>query len=136
MIVLDASAAIELVLERPSATMIRQDVSRAGPVLVPAHFEADAYAGLRRMVNTGTIRRDALPTAIQHVADMPGDRVSLAPLLPAAYQLFDRVGAHDSFYVALALARGATLLTSDAPLARAAEQIGVSVLLRPAEAIG
>lgn len=116
--------------------MIRDDVSRAGPVLVPAHFEADAYAGLRRMVNTGTIPRDALPAAIQHVADMPGDRVPLAPLLPAAYQLFDRVGAHDSFYVALALSRGATLLTSDAPLARAAEQIGVTVLLRPPEVIG
>lgn len=136
MIVLDASAAIEIVLDRPSATVIREDVAATGPVLVPAHFEADAYSGLRRMVNTGVIGRGELPAAIQHVADMPGERVPLAPLLRAAYQLFDQVGAHDSFYVALALALRATLLTSDAPLARAAEQLGVSVLLRRAEVAG
>lgn len=88
------------------------------------------------MVNRGVITRDRLPTAVRLLAEMAGDRVPLAPLLPAAYQLFDRIGAHDVFYAVLALARGATLLTSDGPLARAAEQIGVSVLLRPPEAIG
>lgn len=134
MIVLDASAAIEVVLDRPSADAIDQDIRRAGSVLVPGHFEADAYAGLRRMVTTGVIQRERLSTALGLLAKMTGDRVSLAPLLPAAYRLYDRVGAHDSFYVALALERGATLLTSDAPLARAAEQVGANVIFRAPEA--
>lgn len=97
---------------------------------MPAHFEADVYAGLRRMVTTRILGREALPLALSRVAQLSGDRVPLAPLLPAASQMFDQVGAHDSFYVALALGRGATLLTSDRPLARAAEQLGVTVLFR------
>jgi predicted nucleic acid-binding protein len=48
----------------------------------------------------------------------------------------DNVGAHDAFYVALAGARGASLLTSDQALSRAAERLGIAVLFRPVEAIG
>jgi predicted nucleic acid-binding protein len=130
LIVLDASAAIDLVVARPTASMIAEDLASEAPTLMPAHFEADAYAGLRRMTTRGTLGRAVLPTALQRVSELQGERVPLAPLLPTAFRLFDHVGAHDSFYVALALARGATLLTSDAPLARAAEQLGVTVLLR------
>lgn len=103
---------------------------------MPAHFEADAYAGLRRMVSTRMIGRDDLRIALQRVAGVRGARVPLAPLLSAAYELFDDVGAHDSFYVALALGRGATLVTADGTLARAAEPLGVRVLLRSREAAG
>jgi predicted nucleic acid-binding protein len=97
---------------------------------MPAHFEADVYAGLRRMVTTQKLERDALPVALRRITELAGERVPLAPLLPPASQMFDRVGAHDSFYVALALEQGAILVTSDGPLARAAQQLGVSVSLR------
>ena len=136
MIVLDASAAIDLVRAAANADTIAHDLAREAPVLVPAHFEADAYAGLRRMVNARALGRESVATALDTIAALPSDRVPLAPLLSAAYALFDRVGAHDSFYVALALGRDAALLTSDGPLARAAEQCGVKVLLRPSEVHG
>lgn len=130
MIVLDASAAIEFVLKKHPAEAIAADLQLHGPVTMPAHFEAESYAGLRRMALHGDIDRDELTRAIHLLADIPGERVPLSPLLPAAYDLFDRVGAHDSFYVALARLRGAPLLTSDAPLAAAAEALGVTVVLR------
>jgi predicted nucleic acid-binding protein len=82
------------------------------------------------MAMTGVIDRAALPAALDRVAELPGDRVQLAPLLAAAYRLFDRVGAHDAFYVVLAQLQGAPLLTADGRLARAAEALGVTVLLR------
>jgi predicted nucleic acid-binding protein len=103
---------------------------------MPAHFEADGYSGLRRLATTRKIPREKLPTAIERLARIGGERIALAPLLPAAYQLFDRVGAHDSFYLALALTRGAKLLTADAPLARVAVQLGANVIFRRPEAIG
>lgn len=97
---------------------------------MPAHFEADVYSGLRRAVFQGLIPRTQLAAAITKVQNMPGERVPLAPLIPFAYELFDRVAAHDAFYVALARLRGAPLLTADGPLARSAEALGVTVLLR------
>ncbi len=102
---------------------------------MPAHFEADAYAGMRRMAMTQKIQREDLPTALARLADLDGERIAIRPLLSAAYELFDRIGAHDAFYVALALSREATLLTADAPLARAALQLSASVILRQPEAI-
>ena len=99
--------------------------------MVPAHFEADAYAGLRHMFNRGEVSRAVVATAVARVVQLPGERVALAPLLPAAYRLFDRIGAHDSFYVVLSLVRHVPLLTSDRALARAAGQLGARVLFRP-----
>jgi predicted nucleic acid-binding protein len=65
-----------------------------------------------------------------------GFRAPLGPLLPRAHDLVARLGAHDAFYVALALARRIPLLTSDGQQARAAEQVGASVVYRPVAAIG
>lgn len=101
---------------------------------MPAHFEADAYAGLRRMVSIGEIDRGRLSAAIDLLAKMTAERVPLAPLLPAAYELYDRVGAHDVFYVVIARLRGLPLLTSDGPLARAASDLGVEVRYHDARA--
>lgn len=119
-----------------AALTIAEDLVRDGPTVVPAHFEADSYAGLSHMVNAGRLRRDALPVALTRIAGIMGERIPLAPLLRGANRLYDNVGAHDVFYVVLAATRGAILLTSDAPLARAAEQLGVNVILRRPETIG
>lgn len=119
-----------------NADAIDEDLRNNGPVVVPAYFEADAYAGIRRMLLLRKITRENAAEALTRLAGMDADRVALAPLLPHAYELVDRVGAHDAFYVVLARGRNATLLTSDGPLANAAEQLRVSFLFRPTEAIG
>lgn len=80
------------------------------------------------MVNRGTVSRDDLPRALALLASMAGERVPVGPLLRAAYELFDRVGAHDVFYVVIAQLRGIPLLTTDGPLARAARSLSVDVL--------
>jgi len=63
---------------------------------------------------------------------MTAERVALAPLLASAYELFDRIGAHDAFYVVIARASSCLLLTSDRAQARAAESLGVGVLYHEA----
>lgn len=114
-------------LDQPLADAIERDVREGGSIVVPAHFEADAYAGLRRMASTGKIARAAVPVALDRLRLMAAQHIPLAPLLPAAYRLYDRVGAHDVFYVVLAQLRDAPLLTTDGPLARAATDLGVDV---------
>ncbi len=105
-------------------------------MIVPAHFEADAYAGIRRMVLQRMMTRDEATDALARLAGLTADRIALASLLAQAYELFDRVGAHDAFYVVLARGRGAFLLTSDGPLARVGEQLGIAVRYRPDRVIG
>ncbi len=112
--------------------MIARYLRGADPIIVPAHFEADAYAGLRRMANSHEIDKGVIPYALELLGRMTGERVPLAPLLPAAYELYDQVGAHDVFYVVIARARNCPLLTVDRPLARAAQLLGVEVVYRGA----
>lgn len=108
---------------------IDEDLRKGEPVLVPSHFEADAYAGLRRMFFRRQITRENVDEATARLGRMDAERVALAPLLPAALALFDRASAHDVFYMVLARSRGVTLVTSDRPMAEAAQMIGVSVRL-------
>lgn len=115
-------------LDQPLADTIERDVREGGSIIVPAHFEADAYAGLRRMANTGKIARTAVPVALDRVGRMTAEHIPLAPLLGAAYGLYDRVGAHDVFYVVIARARGCPLVTTDRPLATTARAVGVEVI--------
>lgn len=86
---------------------------------MPAHFDADAYAGLRHMVLRGQILRDTGLIAAPFIVGFAAERVMLAPLLASAIELFDRVGAHDAFYVVLADVLRCPLLTTDGSLVRA-----------------
>jgi predicted nucleic acid-binding protein len=124
------------VLRSPNSNAISDEVALRGPVGVPAHFEADAYAGLRHMHNRKGIDRDELLRAVERIGAIGGGRAPLAPLLGPALDLVDRLGAHDAFYVALAAATGAPLLTSDGAQARAAERLGITVVFRPVTTIG
>ncbi len=76
-------------------------------LIVPAHFDAEVYAAFRRLFRRKLVDRARL--------DFITSR-----LIALADRLADRLSAADAFYVALARARGAPLLTADAALARAA----------------
>ena len=49
-------------------------------------------------------------------------------MLPNVVGLADVIGAHDVFYVLLAISRQCPLLTCDLGLARAARRLGVEVI--------
>ena len=89
-------------------------------LIVPAHFDAEVYAAFRRLFRRGLVDRARLDLITSRLIALAAERVALAPLLPEAHRLADRLSAADAFYVALARARGVTLLTADAALARAA----------------
>jgi predicted nucleic acid-binding protein len=85
------------------------------------------------MVDAGRIQRQEIADALVDLAELVQEHAPLGPLLPAAYALFDQVGAHDAFYVVLARDHEAPLLTSDGPLARAATALGVEVIYHAAQ---
>ena len=128
LIVVDASAAVELLLRTERASIVGLELGRSGPAIVPAHFDAEVYHALRRGYLRGDFDRQRLSTAVDRLERFDGERLEIVPLLPNVVGLADVLGAHDVFYVLLAISRGCPLLTGDRRLARAAARLGVDVI--------
>ncbi len=121
MIVLDASAVVELVVEPRSATAPLRSRLRADPDLhVPHLVDAEVANALRRKVLAGQLDILRARRAIRRLAVMRLVRWQQTALLGRALALRDQLNAYDAIYVAMAEATGATLLTRDARLARTA----------------
>ena len=101
-------------------------------LIVPAHFDAEVYAAFRGLIRRKLVDRARLDFITSRLIALAAERVALAPLLPEVHRLADRLAAADAFYVALARARGAQLLTADASLARAASGLADVQLVRAA----
>ena len=128
MIVVDASSAVEMLLNTAAGRECVRAARGGGPAVVPAHFDAEVYNTLRRMLFSGRITRASLASLVGQLAELDAERVSLASYLAGVTPLVDVLGAHDVFYVLLAIGRACPLLTCDLQLARAATRLGVDVI--------
>lgn len=128
MIVLDASAAVELLLASPAGQAVGNQLLAHRSAVTPVHFDAEVYGALRRIYLRRSMSRDRLRTAIERLAQLDAERVEIVSLLPHAEALADIIGAHDVFYVLVAMSRGCPLLTCDVSLGRATGQLGLSVI--------
>ncbi len=117
MIVLDASAAIELLLNAPLAPRISGLVFRAGESLHAPHLiDIEVAQVLRRFARLGEIGSQRAEQALEDLADLPLARYPHSILLPAVWALRENATAYDAAYLVLAEALGATLLTCDTAL--------------------
>lgn len=128
MIVVDASAAVEMLLHTPAGESCSEQTRARPPAITAGHFDAEVYNGLRRVYFRRQIDRAWLGTLIDQLSSFDAERIALAPYLPGVVQLVDVIGSHDVFYVLLAISRGCPLLTCDGRLARAAARLGVEVI--------
>ena len=117
MIVLDASAAIELLLNAPLAPRISGLVFRAGESMHAPHLiDIEVAQVLRRFARLGEIGSQRAEQALEDLADLPLARYPHSILLPAVWALRENATAYDAAYLVLAEALGATLLTCDTAL--------------------
>ena len=120
MIVLDASALLEFLLQTPLGTRVEARLFRDGDELHSPHLvDVEVAQGLRRLVRTGEVSRDRAADAIADLTDFDLHRHAHLDLLTRAWQLRENVTAYDAMYVTLAEALDATMVTCDIPLARA-----------------
>ncbi len=121
MIVLDASAAAEILLALPRASaQLRERVARAGETLhVPHVFDLEVIAAIRRHALRGALSEGRSGRALGALADLRATRYSHVPLRPRIWELRENVTPYDAAYVALAEALSAPLVTVDAALAGA-----------------
>lgn len=119
MIVLDASALVDVVLGRPGAGWLI-DTMAAGDLVAPAHQPAEAVSALSRLERSGALATDDAHAALEEATSLPQSLVPLdAALVRRAFALRERVRVPDGLYVALGERLGAAVLTTDRRLARA-----------------
>ena len=119
MIVLDASALIELLLGTRAGQRLADrlaDPSRA--LHVPHLADVEVVQALRRYARHGEISAAEGEQAIDTLREFDLERHAHEPLMGRVWDLRDNVSAYDAVYLALAEALDATLLTSDRALAR------------------
>ena len=118
---LDASAVVELVVEPKAMTAALRSRLRDDPdIHVPHLVDAEVANALRRKLLAGRLDVLRARRAIRRLTAMRLVRWQQTPLLGRALALHDQLSAYDAIYVAMAEATGATLLTSDARMARTA----------------
>jgi len=118
MIVLDASTAIEVLLNASLAPRVLRRVFRVGESLHAPHLiDVEVAQVLRRFARVGELDAQRAQQALDDFADLPLARYPHAMLLPAIWALRNNATAYDAAYLALAEALGATLVTCDQALA-------------------
>jgi predicted nucleic acid-binding protein len=118
-IVLDASAAIDLLLDvRPVADTLREKLlAQPGQLAAPHLIDAEVGQVLRRHVLRGELTAARARDAFDDLRDLGIQRFPHGPLLGRAFELRDNATVYDALYLALAEALDADLLTRDAALA-------------------
>ena len=132
MVVADASALIEYLLDPARAHVARGVIENAAAALcVPALCDVEIVAGLRRASLRGEIDGERAGEVLVDYLDLPLTRYRHEPLLARALELRENFSAHDAIYAALAERLGAKLLTADGRFGKAAAgHLQLSVLLQ------
>ncbi len=130
MLVLDASAVVELLLGTPRGLLVLewlQDESQT--VHAPHLLDVEVIGVLRRLAQRGVISASIAARALEDYRDLGIERHAHEPLLERAWAIRDNVTAADAMYVALAEALPARLLTFDTRLLNAP---ALRTIVRPA----
>lgn len=131
LVVLDASAAVELLLATDDGQQIDHRLRSGAGLVAPAHFDAEVLSALGRLCRSGQIPATVVGDALEDLADLPIQRIDLPPLLAEAWALRHNVSGRDGLYVAIARRAEATLVTTDGRLARAVERHHLSEVWTP-----
>lgn len=120
MIVLDASAAIEWLLQSPAGFKIDQRIFAPSESLHAPHLlDVEVAQVLRRYVRGKTITAQRGQEALEDLGDLPLSRYPHDFLIPRIWELRATLTAYDAAYVALAELLDAPLLTCDNKIASA-----------------
>ena len=120
MIVLDASAVLEVLLRTPAAAPLEERLFDPTQTLhVPHLIDVEVAQVLRRYAASGEADPERCRMALADLMGLPLTRYPHDFLLPRVWELRNNLTAYDAVYVALAEALDAPLLTRDQRLSNA-----------------
>ena len=118
MIVVDASALLEVLLRTPAAAAVERRLFAPSQTLHAPHLlDVEVAQVVRRYAANGEIDVERGRLAHADLVDLPFRRYPHDFLLPRVWELRNNLTAYDAIYVALAEALDAPLLTRDKRLA-------------------
>jgi predicted nucleic acid-binding protein len=126
-IVLDASAALEVALNRKRAADLSAHLDEADEVLAPDLFVPEVVNAIWKLHHFGHLSLSACDGALEVLLDFVDTLVSCKELYREAFLLSrtTRRPAYDMFYLALAAREDAALLTLDNALRKQAVRHGI-----------
>jgi predicted nucleic acid-binding protein len=129
-LVLDASAVLEVVLERSRAGDFMRAIQEADTVMAPELLIPEVVKAIWKYHQFDHLDLNTCNQALELAIGMADDLVSCKDLWREAFLLAqkNRRPAYDMFYIALARREGAALLTMDQALRKEAERHGVQVI--------
>lgn len=129
MIVVDASAILELLLNTQQATRVAERLFADGETLHAPHLlDLEVAQVLRRYAIAGALTEQRGARALEDLGDLPLERYPHHLFVPRIWELRHNLTAYDAAYVALAEALASPLVTRDSALAKARHRARVEVL--------
>ena len=120
MIVIDASALLEVLLNTPVSGKITERLFASNETLHAPHvIDLEIAQVLRRYTHSGEMKAQRSEQALEDLADLAINRYPHDLFLFRIWALRRNLTAYDAAYIALAEALDAPLITRDAALARA-----------------
>ena len=120
MIVVDASAVLEVLTRRPSARAVEARLFAPDETLhAPELIDLEVAQVLRRFVLTRRMTAGLADQAMERWRSTRVQRWTHQDLLPRVWSLRESLNAYDASYVALAEGMGVVLVTADRKLALA-----------------
>lgn len=120
MIVLDASAAVDWLLQTPAGQRIDQRIYARQDTLHTVHLlDVEFVQVLRRLVREGALVPKRAEAALEDMAALRITRYAPVLLLERIWRLRQNLSAYDAAYVALAEKLQAPLITRDRRIAAA-----------------
>lgn len=133
MIVVDASAITELLLQTSLGTRVEQRLYREDDDFHAPHLlDVEVLSALRRLVHSGEVLPERAEEAIQDLGLLRVMRHGHLDLATRAWQLRQNFTMYDAMYLALAESLDATVITCDGPFAAAPGHVARIEVIRPA----
>ena len=119
MLVIDASAVVEVVMGTPNGFVIEETAFGSGePIAAPHLIDVEVLHVVRRCHRQRLLTTERSEQALEDLANLPITRFGHLPLHSAIWRLRDHLTAYDAAYVALAEMLDAPIVTCDGKLAR------------------
>ncbi|MCA1712111.1 MAG: type II toxin-antitoxin system VapC family toxin [Actinobacteria bacterium] len=119
MLVVDASAAVELLLDTPRGRRVSQHLLGQS-LIAPELLDVEVTSALARLQRGQQLTAAEADRLMNDLLALPVQRIPHRLLTAAAWQLRARVSVADAFYAACAAVMAGQLLTCDWRLARSA----------------
>lgn len=127
--VLDASAAIEIALNKEKAIRFKEYLKESDVVIVPNTFPSEIVNSFWKYRTIAKVDTEKCENGIKYCIDLVDDFIDTKDLCFEVYNeaVQKKHPAYDLFYLILARRNNASILTNDKKMKKIANELGINV---------